>query len=74
VIAVQRDQVHAPRTGAWPEDHSFADTGRLPDPPPKADGTPRAYEFGDLSMTSRPDVFARVIKRLAGVAPPSPRR
>ena len=38
-------------TGVWPEHPSFADLGNLGAPPPKADATPRACEFGDNPLT-----------------------
>ena len=44
-------------TGAWPEHPSFADHGNLATPPPKADGTPRACNFGDNPLTPASDPF-----------------
>ena len=38
-------------SGVWPEHPSFADQGNLAAPPPKADGTPRACDFGDNPLT-----------------------
>ncbi len=38
-------------TGVWPEHPSFADNGNLGAPPAKADGTPRACDFGDNPLT-----------------------
>ena len=38
-------------TGVWPEHPSFADHGNLGAPPAKADGTPRACDFGDNPLT-----------------------
>jgi len=37
-------------SGVWPEHPSFADQGTLAAPPAKADGTPRACDFGDRSL------------------------
>ena len=39
----------------WPEHPSFADQGNLPAPPPKADATPRACNFGDNPLTPATD-------------------
>ena len=36
---------------SWPEHPSFADHGNLGAPPPTADGTPRACNFGDNPLT-----------------------
>ncbi|HET8657558.1 MAG TPA: S8 family serine peptidase, partial [Micromonosporaceae bacterium] len=99
VVAVQRDELHAPLTdsspgfigattvypqlggdrnagkgvifgvldtGAWPEHPSFADQGHLPAPPPKADGTPRACNFGDNPLTPAADPFACTNKLIGG--------
>jgi hypothetical protein len=55
-------------SGAWPEHPSFADQGNLAVPPPKADGTPRACNFGDNPLTPAPDVFA-CSRKLIGGAP-----
>ena len=38
-------------TGIWPEHPSFADDGTLGAPPAKADGSPRACDFGDNPLT-----------------------
>jgi subtilisin family serine protease len=53
-------------TGAWPEHPSFADTGTLGPPPPKADGTPRACVFGDNPLTPADDPFACNNKLIGG--------
>ena len=57
-------------TGAWPEHPSFADQGNLPAPPPKADGTPRACNFGDNPLTPASDPFACNNKLIGGAAVP----
>jgi hypothetical protein len=53
-------------TGVWPEHPSFADQGNLPAPPPKADGTARACNFGDNPLTPATDVFACQNKLIGG--------
>ncbi|HEY9377262.1 MAG TPA: S8 family serine peptidase, partial [Jiangellaceae bacterium] len=53
-------------SGVWPEHPSFADLGNLPEPPPKADGTPRACNFGDNPLTPAPDPFACNDKLIGG--------
>ncbi|GAA3213258.1 S8 family serine peptidase [Dactylosporangium siamense] len=53
-------------TGVWPEHPSFADTGTLGAPPAKADGTPRACDFGDNPLTPATDVFACNHKLIGG--------
>jgi len=55
-------------TGAWPEHPSFADQGHLAAPPPKADGKPRACDFGDNPATRARDVFACNNKLIGGAA------
>jgi subtilisin family serine protease len=55
-------------TGAWPEHPSFADQGNLGTPPAKADGTPRACEFGDNPLTPQTDVFQCNNKLISGEA------
>ena len=53
-------------TGAWPEHPSFADNGNLGAPPPKADGTPRACNFGDNPLTPANDPFVCNNKLIGG--------
>ncbi len=53
-------------TGVWPEHPSFADNAGLGAPPPKADGTPRACDFGDNPLTPAADVFACNNKLIGG--------
>ncbi len=53
-------------TGAWPEHPSFADQGNLSAPPPKADGTPRACNFGDNPLTPASDPFVCSNKLIGG--------
>ena len=53
-------------TGAWPEHPSYADRGNLPAPPPKADGTARACDFGDNPLTAETDVFECNRKLISG--------
>ena len=53
-------------TGVWPEHPSFADLGNLGAPPPKADATPRACEYGDNPLTPAPDVFVCNNKLIGG--------
>ncbi len=53
-------------TGVWPEHPSFADTGVMATPPAKADGTPRACNFGDNPLTPGPDVFECTKKLIGG--------
>ena len=55
-------------TGGWPEHPSFADQGNLGAPPAKADGTPRACDFGDNPLTPATDVFACNNKLIGGQA------
>jgi hypothetical protein len=55
-------------TGAWPEHPSFADNGNLGAPPAKADGTPRACDFGDNPLTPAVDVFKCNNKLIGGKA------
>jgi hypothetical protein len=53
-------------SGGWPEHPSFADDGSLPAPPPKADGTARACEFGDNPLTPANDPFVCNNKLVGG--------
>ncbi len=53
-------------TGVWPEHPSFADLGTLASPPAKADGTPRACDFGDNPLTPATDVFSCNNKLIGG--------
>jgi hypothetical protein len=53
-------------TGAWPEHPSFADNGNLGAPPAKADGTPRACDFGDNPLTPANDPFKCNNKLISG--------
>ncbi len=53
-------------SGVWPEHPSFADTGVTSAPPAKADGTPRACEFGDNPLTPAVDVFVCQNKLIGG--------
>lgn len=53
-------------SGGWPEHPSFADPGTLPAPPAKADGTPRACDFGDNPLTPAADVFTCNNKLISG--------
>jgi subtilisin family serine protease len=53
-------------TGAWPEHPSFVDPGTLPAPPPTADGTPRACNFGDNPLTPASDPFVCQRKLISG--------
>jgi hypothetical protein len=53
-------------TGAWPEHLSFADQGNLSAPPAKADGTPRACDFGDNPLTPANDPFVCNHKLIGG--------
>jgi subtilisin family serine protease len=55
-------------TGAWPEHPSLADNGNLGAPPPKADGTPRACNFGDNPLTPAADPFVCNNKLIGGQA------
>jgi len=55
-------------SGAWPEHPSYADQGNLAAPPAKADGTPRACEFGDNPLTPATDVFVCNNKLIGGKA------
>jgi hypothetical protein len=55
-------------SGAWPEHPSYADNGNLGAPPAKADGTPRACNFGDNPLTPATDVFACNNKLIGGQA------
>ena len=68
-------------SGVWPEHPSFADQGHLGAPPAKADGTPRACNFGDNPLTPATDVvrLQRQAHRRAAVpghlpVQPDPRR
>jgi subtilisin family serine protease len=53
-------------SGVWPEHPSFADNGNLAAPPPKADGTPRACDFGDNPLTPASDPFVCNRKLIGG--------
>jgi hypothetical protein len=53
-------------SGAWPEHPSFADNGNLGAPPAKADGTPRACDFGDNPLTPAADPFVCQNKLIGG--------
>jgi hypothetical protein len=53
-------------SGVWPEHPSFADQGHLSSPPAKADGTPRACDFGDNPLTPAADVFVCNDKLIGG--------
>jgi len=53
-------------TGVWPEHPSFADTGHLGAPPPRADGRPRDCDFGDNPLTPARDPFACNTKLIGG--------
>jgi hypothetical protein len=53
-------------TGAWPEHPSFAETPASQAPPPKADGTPRACDFGDNPLTPDVDPFTCNRKLIGG--------
>jgi len=53
-------------TGVWPEHPSFADQGNLGAPPPKADSTPRACNFGDDPLTPANDPFQCNNKLIGG--------
>jgi hypothetical protein len=55
-------------TGAWPEHPSYADNGNLAAPPAKADGTPRACNFGDNPLTPANDPFVCNHKLIGGQA------
>lgn len=55
-------------TGVWPEHPSFAPTSVLSAPPPKADGTARACDFGDNPLTPASDVFVCNNKIIGGAA------
>jgi len=55
-------------TGVWPEHPSFADNGNLGAPPAKADGTPRACDFGDNPLTPASDPFTCNNKLIGGRA------
>jgi subtilisin family serine protease len=55
-------------SGIWPEHSSFADQGILGTPPPKADGTPRACDFGDNPLTKVKDPFRCNHKVIGGKA------
>jgi hypothetical protein len=55
-------------SGVWPEHPQLADTGVLASPPPKADATPRACQFGDNPLTPATDVFACNDKLIGGQA------
>ncbi|GAA2330222.1 S8 family serine peptidase [Dactylosporangium salmoneum] len=53
-------------SGIWPEHPSFADNGNLGAPPAKADGTPRACDFGDNPLTPASDPFVCNHKVIGG--------
>ncbi|MER7004479.1 S8 family serine peptidase [Dactylosporangium sp. NPDC000555] len=53
-------------SGVWPEHPSFADNGNLGAPPAKADGTPRACDFGDNPLTPANDPFVCNHKVIGG--------
>ncbi|WP_238009277.1 S8 family serine peptidase [Dactylosporangium sp. AC04546] len=53
-------------SGVWPEHPSFADNGNLGAPPAKADGTPRACDFGDNPLTPASDPFVCNKKLIGG--------
>jgi hypothetical protein len=53
-------------SGVWPEHPSFADNGNLGAPPAKADGTPRACDFGDNPLTPAADPFVCQHKLIGG--------
>ncbi|MFB9412969.1 S8 family serine peptidase [Dactylosporangium matsuzakiense] len=53
-------------SGVWPEHPSFADNGNLGAPPAKADGTPRACNFGDNPLTPAADPFVCNKKLIGG--------
>jgi subtilisin family serine protease len=53
-------------SGVWPEHPSFADNGNLGAPPAKADGTPRACDFGDNPLTPASDPFICNRKLIGG--------
>ncbi|WP_432982066.1 S8 family serine peptidase [Dactylosporangium sp. CA-233914] len=53
-------------SGVWPEHPSFADNGNLGAPPAKADGTPRACDFGDNPLTPAADPFVCNNKVIGG--------
>lgn len=53
-------------SGIWPEHPSFADTGILGAPPPKADATPRTCDYGDNPLTPEVDVFVCNNKVIGG--------
>ncbi|WP_432833202.1 S8 family serine peptidase [Dactylosporangium sp. CA-092794] len=53
-------------SGIWPEHPSFADNGNLSAPPAKADGTPRACDFGDNPLTPANDPFVCNNKVIGG--------
>ena len=53
-------------SGVWPEHASFADQGSLGTPPAKADGTPRACDFGDNPLTPATDIFVCNHKLIGG--------
>ncbi|HMJ79360.1 MAG TPA: S8 family serine peptidase, partial [Iamia sp.] len=55
-------------SGVWPEHPQLADTGVTATPPPKADATPRACQFGDNPLTPAVDVFACNDKLIGGQA------
>jgi hypothetical protein len=53
-------------SGVWPEHPSFTDNGNLAVPPAKADGTPRACDFGDNPLTPAADPFVCNKKLIGG--------
>jgi hypothetical protein len=55
-------------SGVWPEHPQLADTGVTASPPAKADGTPRACQFGDNPLTPATDVLACNHKLIGGQA------
>jgi hypothetical protein len=53
-------------SGMWPEHPSMAHQGNLSAPPAKADGTPRACNFGDNPLTPANDPFVCNNKLIGG--------